>query len=70
MTGIYMSVEFWGIDDTGPRELLHSAIVTAEEIALHLKDYRGREHIITGFYLPGEVEGMTYTDRGLAHLDG
>ena len=69
MGDMYMDVEFWGIDDNGPRELLHSAIVTAKEIALHLSDYRGREHVITGFRFPDEVEHMTLTERGLAHLD-
>lgn len=67
---IYMSVEFWGVDDDGPRELIHSAIATAEELATDLKDFRGREHIITGFFTEDEAKAMTLTERGLAHLEG
>lgn len=69
MTKIYMSVEFWGVDDTGPRELLHSATATAEELATHFKDFRGREHIVTGYFTEAEVAHMSLTDRGMAHLE-
>ncbi len=67
---MYMMIDIY-CRTSGPRDTfpMHSCIVTAEEAAEHLKSYQGDEHCITGFMSAAEVEGMTFTERGLAHLD-
>jgi hypothetical protein len=60
----YMQVEFRSNDN----DLLHSAIVTPQELAEHFRDYRGKEHRITGIMTAEEVKDLSLIDRGLAHL--
>jgi hypothetical protein len=71
MDDIYLSVEFWSRhhQTDQPATLLHSAIVTREEIARHLSEYRGQIHVFTGVYLHDEVSQMSLAERGLAHLE-
>ena len=63
---VYLGVEFRRRGSLHPE---HSAIVTQSELAVHLRDYRGYDHVITGFYARLEVAGMSLEDRGLAHLE-
>lgn len=67
MDGVYLRVDcFHHLDESYRGGLLHSAVVTPLEAALHLGDYRLQ---IVGFMLAEEAEAMTLTERGLAHLD-
>ena len=69
MSTIYLGVEFYDYSQQGGEVLLHSVIASPREIAVHLPDYRGKTHVITGFYTHEEVSQMSFTDRGLAHLE-
>lgn len=58
----YMHIEI--LDSQG--HLNHTAIVTADECAKHFPDDRIN---IVGFMSDEEAKKLTFTERGLAHLD-
>ncbi len=50
---------------------VHSSIVTLAERQQYLADYMTAEYdwVLIGVYTPEEVVDMSWTDRGLAHLE-